>query len=140
MGAIPRRRRVSPGTRSRRLLQLVVGVLSLVPILGGAAGVVIGPGMVGADTASADLDSHFRYLSGIFLALGLAFLWTVPAIESRTTVFRLLGALVVTGGVGRLLSLILSGPPTLPHLVGLGLELLVVPLLVLWQSRLARGA
>ncbi|HEX6142529.1 MAG TPA: DUF4345 domain-containing protein [Geminicoccaceae bacterium] len=130
---------MSPWPRGRRPLQLVVGVLSLVPIIGGAAGVAIGPAMVGADAASADLDSHFRYLSGIFLALGLAFLWTVPAIERRTTVFRLLGALVVTGGAGRLLSLILAGPPSLPHIVGLGLELLVVPLLVLWQSRLARG-
>lgn len=123
--------------RSRHLLQGTVAALCLVPISAGAAGVFLGPGVVGAVHGQTDLDSHFRYLSGIFLGVGLAFLWTVPAIERRTTVFRLLTACVVLGGLGRLLSFVVIGPPTLPHLVGLTLELLVVPLLALWQSRVA---
>ncbi|WP_404325468.1 DUF4345 family protein [Aerophototrophica crusticola] len=45
---------------------------------------------------------------------------------------------MVLGGLGRLLSLLFHGAPTLPHLVGLGLELGVVPLLCLWQGRVAR--
>jgi hypothetical protein len=120
-------------------LQVTVAALCLVPISAGAAGLLLGPEVVGAVHGQTDLDSHFRYLSGIFLGVGLGFLWTVPAIESRTTVFRLLTACVVMGGLGRLLSLVLIGPPTLAHLVGLVLELVVVPLLAVWQSRVARG-
>ena len=131
-----------PGTSradTRRALQAVVAVLSLVPITAGAAGVALGPGFVGAVGVPADLDSHFRYLSGIFLALGLGFLSTVPAIERRTARFRLLAALVVCGGLGRLLSLAALGAPGWPHLAGLALELVVVPLLALWQAAVARG-
>ncbi|HEV7369423.1 DUF4345 domain-containing protein [Arenibaculum sp.] len=121
----------------RRVLQAVVSVLCIVPIGAGAAGVVLGPGLVGTDAPDADLDSHFRYLSGLLLAIGLTFLSTVPEIERRTRRFRLAAALVFCGGLARGLSLLASGEPTLPHLVGLGLELIATPLLVLWQARLA---
>jgi hypothetical protein len=129
---------------SRRLLQVVIVVLSLVPILAGSGGALLGPSLVGVDVGSAasgtDLDSHFRYLSGVFLSVGLAFLGTVPWIERATLVFRLLAASVVLGGLARLLALALSGPPTLPHLIGLLLELVIVPLLAIWQTRVARAA
>ncbi len=135
----PRRARGFPPSRGRRLLQATVAVLSAVPIVAGAAGVVLGPALVGAGApGGADLDSHFRYLSGIFLAAGLAFASTVPAIERRTARFRLLAALVVCGGAGRLLSLAAAGQPTAPHLAGLALELAVVPLLAAWQATVAR--
>ena len=124
---------------SRRLLQATVAVLSLVPILAGAAGIVLGPGFVDGPAEERDLDSQFRYLSGIFLGIGLAFLWTVPAIERRTTAFRLLTGCVVLGGLARLLSLVLIGTPSIPHLGGLALELVVVPLLAVWQSRVAEA-
>jgi hypothetical protein len=122
----------------RRPLQLVVAALCLVPLGAGSAGVLLGPAFVGAP-GPVDLDSHFRYLSGIFLGVGLAFLSTVPAIERRTARFRLAAALVVCGGLGRLLSLGAVGVPSAPHLVGLGLELVVVPLLVVWQGAVARA-
>jgi hypothetical protein len=32
------------------------------------------------------------------------------------------------------------GAPALPHLAGLGMELLVVPVLVLWQAEVAKSA
>lgn len=125
---------------SRRLLQAVVAALSLVPITVGGTGVLLGPESVGGGGGSVELDSHFRYLSGIFLALGLVFLSTVPAIEARTARFRLAAGLVVCGGAGRALSLVAAGVPAAPHLVGLALELVVVPLLALWQSRVAAQA
>lgn len=128
-------------TASKRLLQATVALLGLIPVSVGAAGVLIGPDAVSPSQAwPTDLDSHFRYLSGIFLALGLTFYATIPAIERRTALFRLAAALVVTGGLARLLSLLTQGPPSTPHLAGLGMELVVVPLLVLWQDRVARRA
>ena len=100
---------------------------------------LFGPGFVGAEEEVAvSHDSHFRYLSGIFLAVGLVFLSTVPAIERHTGRFRLAAALVVCGGLGRLLSWVLVGTPSGLHIAGLMLELVIVPLLAVWQARVAR--
>ena len=87
-----------------------------------------------------DLDSHFRYLSGIFLALGIAFASCIPAVEAKTGRFRLLGAMVVAGGLARLVSLAALGVPGGGMRFGLVMELAVVPALLLWQARLARRA
>lgn len=125
---------------SKRLLQAVVAVLALVPVSAGLAGVLLGPSAFApSGDWPVDLDSHFHYLSGIFLAIGLAFWATVPAIERKTTLFRLAAAAVVLGGAARLLSLVADGVPSPPHLVGLCLELVVMPLLVVWQARVARA-
>ena len=85
-----------------------------------------------------DLDSHFRYLSGLLFGIGLVFLASIPAIERKGPIFRTLGAVIFAGGLARLLSLAEAGPPGAGHLFGLVMELGVVPLLVLWQARVAR--
>ncbi|ARR55995.1 hypothetical protein HY78_22360 [Rhizorhabdus wittichii DC-6] len=125
--------------RERTLLQGVVAVACLVPILAGIDGVLRGAAMLRPGVVTADLDSHFRYLSGIFLMLGMAFVSTIPAIERQGPRFRLLGAMVVMGGLARLLSWAAVGAPSLPHRLGLVMELVVVPLLILWQARIAAG-
>ena len=122
----------------KRVLQAVVALACLLPLLVGGAGVLFGPAAFGhpADVPR-DLDSHFRYLSGIFLALGVVFISTVPAIERRSGRFRLAGALVVCGGLARALSMAVHGVPSLPHLAGLGMELGVMPALLIWQWSVA---
>lgn len=122
----------------RTLLQATVAVACLVPILTGLDGVLRGAGMFRLVTPTADLDSHFRYLSGIFLMLGLAFASTIPRIEHRGPRFRLLGAMVIMGGLARALSWAMIGAPGPGHRFGLVMELAVVPLLMLWQARVAR--
>jgi hypothetical protein len=85
-----------------------------------------------------DLDSHFRYLSGLLLGLGIAFAICIPNIERKGLLFRALGLVVVIGGLSRLLSLVEAGTPSTGHQFGLAMELVTVPLLVLWQARIAR--
>ncbi len=122
--------------RERTLLQAAVAIASLVPL--SVASVSVVRGAIWLQPAPAtDLDSHFRYLSGIFLVMGIAFLTCIPAIESKTGRFRLLGAMVVGGGLARLVSLGTVGEPSPGHLLGLCIELIVVPLLVAWQARVA---
>ena len=115
---------------SRRTLQAMVAVLGLGVLLGAS---MAGPSLPGAS----GLDSHVRYLSGLLLAIGLGFWSTVPSIERRTARFRLLTALVVAGGLGRLIGVLLDGLPPAPMLAGLGMELVVTPLLCAWQGRIA---
>lgn len=112
------------------LVPLTVGSLSVARGVSALRGV--GPG------APVDLDSHFRYLSGIFLGLGVAFAWSIATIERSAAIFRLLGALVVCGGLARLVSLVAVGVPSPGHRFGLAMELVVVPLLMLWHARIAR--
>ncbi|MBV9784615.1 MAG: DUF4345 domain-containing protein [Acidisphaera sp.] len=119
-----------------RAWQAAVVVGGLVPVGAGLAGVLLGPAMVGAPDPG-DLDSHFRYLSGLLLAIGLAFWSTIPGDESGR--FGLLTFVVVLGGLARLSGVFAQGLPSLPMLGGLGMELAVTPALWWWQRRLRRG-
>ena len=122
-----------------RLLQLLVAIACLVPLGAGSIGVLSGPGWLkGVAAVPADLDSHFRYLSGIFLGVGIGFASCVPAIARKGARFRLLAGFVILGGLARLLSLASVGSPSAGHVFGLAMELGVVPLLAGWQARVPR--
>lgn len=90
----------------RRLLQGAVALACLVPLGAGRAGVVLGPAMIAAELApNPDLDSHFRYLSGLLLGIGIGFAASLPTLERRSQLVAALSLAVVAGGLARL-----SGP------------------------------
>jgi hypothetical protein len=121
-------------------LRIAVAVGGIVPVAAGLAGVVTGAAMLGGHpAANLTLDSHLRYLSGLLLAIGLGFWSTIPRIEKQAARFRLLTAIVVLGGLGRLYGILVEGLPPAPMLFGLVMELGVTPLLCWWQSRVAAG-
>ena len=124
----------------RRLLQLAVALACLVPFSIGGIGIVeSAAGLKGVEhPLPIDLDSHFRYLSGLLLGIGIAFAACIRRIERRGAIFRALCLIVVVGGLARLLSLVHLGVPGPGHVFGLAMELGVVPLLTLWQSRVER--
>ena len=124
----------------RRALQCAVALACFLPLFAGALGIWFSATFIdGVERPfPTDLDSHFRYLSGLLLGIGLVFAASIPRIETRTAIFRALGAIIIAGGLARLLSLVETGPPTAGHLFGLCMELVVAPLLVLWQGRVAR--
>jgi len=123
--------------RDRLLLQVFVTVGGLIPIASGTAGIFLGPEFVGATIGTA-ADSHFRYLSGLLLGLGLGFWSTIPRIEANGTRFKLLTFFVFVGGLARLFSLVVVGIPPVGMLGALAMELGVTPLLCWWQHRLSR--
>ena len=124
----------------RRLLQVATALACLVPLSTGLTSVLGSASVLRGVEAPLpiDLDSHFRYLSGLLLGIGLTFLALIPRIEKNGPVFRALGFIVLVGGFARLLSLLEEGIPGRGHQFGLVMELVVVPLLVLWQARIAR--
>lgn len=138
---------------STRLLQLAVAFCGVVPVTAGLAGVLLGSHMLGSPATSLnaalapgdaalnslELDSHYRYLSGLLLGIGLSFWSLIPSITRQGRTFRLLTALVVVGGSGRLLGIVLHGIPSPSMLFALGMELVVTPLLCVWQARVARS-
>ena len=121
----------------RRLLQAAVLLAGTVPVSAGAAGVFFGAALFTSVGAGADLDSHVRYLSGLLLAIGLIFWSRIPGIERRPRLFRLLAGIVVVGGLGRLVGVVIALPPSLSMLAALAMELVVTPLLSVWQARIA---
>ena len=125
-------------TGEARALRVAVALGSCVPIGAGLAGVLLGPRLLDhAIAGPADLDSHFRYLSGLLLAIGLGFASTIPRVETMGARFRCLTGIVVVGGIGRLVSLLAIGAPSAVMLAALAMELLVTPGLALWQHRAA---
>ncbi len=122
----------------RALLQLAVAIGGLVPVAAGVAGMAAGPAFLADQPSDLGLDSHVRYLSGLLAGIGLAFWSTIPAIERRTGRFRLLTAIVVLGGLGRLYGALVVGVPPPTMLFGLGMELIVTPLLCVWQGAVAQ--
>ena len=132
------RQRMNGMERERKYLQRTVAVLALVPAAAGLFGVLFGPALTG-DRVSVSADSHFRYLSGLLLGIGILFWSTVPGLEEKTGRFRLLALLVVIGGFARLIGLLLTGVPSLYMLGGLAMELVVTPIVALWQTRVANA-
>ena len=123
--------------RERRLLQRAIAIFAIVPVAGGLYGVLFGARLTG-DIVSVSGDSHYRYLSGLLLGIGLLFWSAIPAVETKRGRVQLLTLVVVLGGLGRLCGLLLTGLPSLPMLGALAMELVVTPLVCLWQVRVAR--
>ncbi len=123
----------------RRLLQLSVAIAGLAPVAGGMAGVLWGPAALG-EQAQGAFDSHFRYLSGLLAAIGVAYWTAIPEIEAEGAKFALLTIIVVAGGFSRALGMLIAGPPGAAMSAALIMELVVTPLLYLWQARIQRLA
>ena len=127
---------------SRTSLQIVTGVLGLIPVLTGIIGLF---GLADPLYASAGipvipvLDSNLRFFAGVWLGIGIAILWLVPRIESQTVLFRTVWGAIFLGGVGRLLSILFAGLPPVPFVAFTVLELVGAPFFVYWQHRVARG-
>jgi hypothetical protein len=127
---------------SKKALQIVLAVLGLIPIVTGSLSIVLGVGalsVVGGNITSEMssnivLDSEIRFLGAIWLGVGVFVYWIIPSIDKQTTLFRLLMGTIFLGGVGRSLSAFLVGIPPALFIAIIVLELLGMPLLVLWQS------
>lgn len=118
----------------KRAFQICVAVGGLVPVLGGGWGAIERLAGTGAWTAD-----HERYLSGLLLAIGLAFWSTIPEIEHRTERFRLLTLLVFVGGLCRLFGVVMGDGLSRSIAAALAMELGITPLLCLWQMRFSRS-
>ncbi len=129
---------VSPRVE-RCLFQIIVCVAAIVPITAGGAGVLRGPTMLHGQIAQGpSLDSHFRYLSGLLFAIGVSFIISVLTIDRRAGLMRALGLIVVVGGLSRLLGAYLVGLPNPGQRFAFFMELLVVPVLLLWLTRIEK--
>jgi len=128
---------------NKRNLQIATAILALVPIITGLVGLT---GLRDPLYAAlhlphdATLDSNLRFYSGVWLGVGVAAAWIVPRIERETTLFRALWLMIFLGGVGRLLSLAITGMPFAPFVGFAALEIIGAPFFVWWQARVVASA
>ena len=120
----------------KRALQIAVAVAGIVPV---------GAGLLGALRPELLLDglpsamTHAAYLSGLLMGIGLGFWWLIPTIERRGPIFGLLAAVIVLGGLARLLTAVRLDSWSLSVILPLVMELGVTPALWWWQRRVARA-
>lgn len=128
--------------RSRRALQVTLGVIAAIPFASGLNAIIGGPASLPGQSGevSATLDSEYRFVNVIWFAVA-PLVWTsLPRVEERTAIVQGLGAAAFAGGLARFLSLRAKGRPHPMMLAALGIELGAVPALMVWQAAVARAA
>jgi hypothetical protein len=115
----------------RRLLQIAVAMVGVLAVLGGFQGLITGLG------GNSYADSHYRYLSGILLGVGAAFWATIPDIEGKGELFRVLTLMVAIGGLARLGAVLAQGGDQ-GVWAAIVVEVVIVPVLCLWRERIER--
>jgi hypothetical protein len=123
----------------RKLLQIAFAIAGLVLIGFGFAGVFFGANFLDL-SGNVVMDSYIRFLKGMLLAIGLIYWSSIPDIERHGERLALVTFILVLGAVPRLMAVIAHGVPTIGIMVSLIGELIVAPLLWLWQRRVARAA
>ena len=127
----------------RRILQVILTMIGLILTITGFLGVIYGitDDFYGISVNSniqgnIILDSNLRFYAGLSIGLGLIIFWLIPSIEKQKTIFRLISLVILTGGIGRVISMMMIGNPSTPFIIFTLLELLF-PLLIFWQNKIA---
>jgi hypothetical protein len=123
----------------RKLLQIAFALAGLVLVGFGFAGVFFGANFLDL-SGNMVMDSYIRFLKGMLLAIGLVYWSSIPDIERHGERIALVTFILVLGAVPRLMAVIGHGVPTIGIVVSLAGELVVAPLLWLWQRHVARVA
>lgn len=144
MGSHPAEQEVTTIDRpiaGRRSLQVFLAIVAAVPVASGLYGMVGGAAAwpFSQPHVTATLDGEFRFINAFWFAAGLVIYRTIPHIEHETTLIRAVLGVVFLGGLARLPAIVITGRPHPAFLGALALELIGVPVVLLWQSRLARA-
>jgi hypothetical protein len=123
----------------RKLLQAAVAIAGLAGVVLGLTGVLLGT--LHADlSGEMVLDSYVRFGKGVLLAIGLVYWSCLPQVERRGERISLITFVLVLGTLSRLFAAVGHGVPTLGIIANLIAGLILVPLVWLWQRRVAAQA
>lgn len=92
-------------------------------------------GAPGGGPTTSSVDSEYRFVNVFWTAAGVLLWWSLRKPAERADVTRLLLGLAAAGGLPRLLSIARTGLPHPVFRAVTALELLVVPVVLLWHIR-----
>ncbi len=119
-------------------LQRLLLLLGLVAVVAGLATVFTGSaGMLGDNQAAVNVESELRFYSVFWVAFGVIALRVASHPERHLLAVKGLALSLFFAGLARGLAWAAEGRPDAPYLVLMGLELLLPPLMVFAQSRMA---
>jgi hypothetical protein len=128
-----------------RAFHVVVGVLLLIPfaagIFGGFGGLESLARVMQADpqvTVGPALGNHLRAVCWAFFTLGVTVVWTLRSPVQRASGFRVIVGCLVLAGLARLTGWFVDGTPGAVPAAIMAIELLGLPLILLWHARLVR--
>ena len=122
----------------KRSLQILLGMLSLIPLVFGLRNMIMGVGVfLPAEQITPALDSQWRFQSAYYLSLAFIVWSIIPKIASYTTIFRILIMTLFVGGLARLYSYLVVGEPPQVMFYGMILEL-CLPGLIFWQAKIKK--
>jgi hypothetical protein len=114
-----------------RALSIFVAVFGLACCGIALVHIAFGPASIpGSVPVNAVMDSEDRFYATLFLGFGLGCLWCSRDLAARRAVFGALMAVFFAGGMARLISWAMVGPPS-PLFIVLGsLELIIPPVVM----------
>ena len=83
-------------------------------------------------------DNQYRFGFGVFLAQGFVLIFFLRNINQHTTLFRFAALALFVGGLGRLANIMEYGIVDSQVVGPTVIELLVVPMFVLWHNRIIK--
>lgn len=121
-------------------LRRALRILAAVPIVAGGATALFGSSIIrDHGPVSGSVESELRFYGVWWIGLGIFLASLAPRIEERGRELRVACALLFLGGLARLWAIADVGRPAAEYVVLMVIELVVAVVLVLWQSRVARG-
>jgi hypothetical protein len=125
----------------RRLFQGFLVLFGVAAIGISLAHLAVGPeAIIGGSAVNPTSDGEDRFYAGLFGCYGVALLWCARGVERKQVHVNVLAAVLLVGGIGRLVALIVVGPPDPFFVAMLVLELALPPLMVLAAKSVAQPA
>lgn len=123
----------------RKILQVFLGLFGVTAIFISLLHIVLGPAAIpGSIPVNATMDSEDRIYATMFLAYGVGLLWCIRDIERKSSFVYFLALTFFVGGLARLVSMALVGPPNAFFIVMTLLELIIPVFMAFMQSRIAK--
>ncbi|MBI2799145.1 MAG: DUF4345 domain-containing protein [Gammaproteobacteria bacterium] len=96
----------------RKSLQVLLGLFGATAIFISLLHLVLGPASIpGSVPVNATMDSEDRFYATLFLAFGATLLWCIKDVERKTKVVYFLMLTFFVGGLARIVSILVVGPP-----------------------------
>jgi hypothetical protein len=125
--------------KSRKALLATLGTLGAIPVASGLMGILGGPRRApGGGATTPSVDSEYRFVNTFWTAAGVALWWSLRHPEKRAATTRAVLGTAALGGLPRLLSVRRTGNPHPAFRAATVLELVVVPGVLVWHSRVIR--